>query len=167
VIAVEFAGELIAAGEVLEPAFAFVALVDDMDRAVRARGLAVGAGEPAARILHPQARLRAGIGPDGVLDAVAHALALVALGGFDDGVERSLVGLEQLSIGAAAADRADVADEQNVGRIGAPGQNVVLDVAAIERLADGGEDLAGIELRQRRRGRAIRRLHRVGIGGGN
>jgi hypothetical protein len=96
VIAVEFAGELVAAGEVLEPAFAFMALVDDMDGAVCARRLSVGAGEPAARILHPQSRFRAGIRPDGVLDAVGHALALVALGGFDDGVERSLriVGLQ-------------------------------------------------------------------------
>ena len=95
-IAVEFASKLVAAGEVLEPAFAFMALVDDVDGAVCARGLSVGAGEPAAGILHPQSRLRAGIGPDGVLDAVGHALALVALGGFDDGVERSLrvVGFE-------------------------------------------------------------------------
>ena len=62
VIAVEFARELVAAGEVLEPALALVALVDDMDGAVGARGLAVGPGEPAPRILDPEPRLLAGIG---------------------------------------------------------------------------------------------------------
>jgi len=167
VIAVEFTGKLVAACEVLKPALALVALVNDMDRAVRARRLPVGTGEPPAGILHPQARLRARIRPDGVLDAVGDALAFIALGGFDDRVERSLriVGFEQLRVGAAAAERADVADEQDVGGIGAPGQNVIFDVPAVERFADGGENLARIE--PRRRNRATRRLNRIVAGGGN
>jgi hypothetical protein len=65
-MAVELAGEIVAAGEVLEPACALIAFVDDVDRALGACGLAVGAGKPAARIFDPQARVCAGIRPDGV-----------------------------------------------------------------------------------------------------
>src|SRR6202000_2848116 len=63
-IAIALAGELCAAGEALEPAFALVALIDDVDRALRARGFAVGVGEPAPGILHPKPSLRRWIGPD-------------------------------------------------------------------------------------------------------
>ena len=39
----------------VEPLFLVVPLVDDADDAVRPRGLAVGAGEPAADVLDPEA----------------------------------------------------------------------------------------------------------------
>ena len=80
-------------------------------------------------------------------------MAVVALGGSDDRVERSLGvgGLQQLRVGAAAADHAEVADEQNVARIGAPGQDIALDVPAIERRAHGGENFARIKPHRRLR----------------
>jgi len=77
------------------------------------------------------------------LDAIGYALALVALVRFDDRVERSLavVGLEQLRVSAAAGDRTVIADEQHVGGVRAPGQNVACDVPAVQHFADRGENL--------------------------
>ena len=52
--AVHLAGERVEAREIGEPLLALVALVDRAHDAVRARRLAVGAGEPAAGILDPE-----------------------------------------------------------------------------------------------------------------
>ena len=125
-----------------------MALVDDAhDRRVRApacrRGRRTSGRCPRSRVC-----AGAGIRPDGVLDPVEHALALVALGGLTTASNRSLhiVGLEQLRIAAAGRDRGDVADEQHVEDVGAPDQRVALDVPAVERFADRGENLGGVEL---------------------
>ena len=78
------------AGEIVEPAFALVALVDDPHRTVRAGRLAVRSGKPAADVLDPKSGFCGGVGPDAVLNVIADAAAFVALLRFDDGIEARL-----------------------------------------------------------------------------
>ena len=72
--AVEFAGQRIVPRQFHQLLVAGVALVVDADDALRARRLAVGAGEPAAGFLDPDHR-RGGRGPHAIFDPVGDALA--------------------------------------------------------------------------------------------
>ncbi len=149
---VEFAGEVVVAGEITQPPFAFVAVVDDAHGAERARRLAVGAGEPAAGVFDPQQRFAARRRAQAVYDAVEHAMAVVALLRAHDRVEARLRAavVEQLCVSASGRDGVAIADQEDVGRVGAPGQLIAGDVPAVERFADGGENFGGVGFARRR-----------------
>ena len=74
--AVEFAGQGIVARQFDQLLVAGVAFVVDAHDALRARRLAVGAGEPATAFLDPQHR-RGGAGPHAIFDPVGRAVAAV------------------------------------------------------------------------------------------
>ncbi len=149
---VEFAGEVVVAGEIGQPPLAFVAVVDDAHGAERARRLAVGAGEPAAGVFDPQQRFAARRRAQAVHDAVEHAMAIVALVRAHDCVEARLRAavVEQLCVGASGRDGVAIADQEDVGRVGAPAQLIAGDVPPVERFADGGENFGGVGMGRRR-----------------
>ena len=116
---VELAGKAVVAGEIVEPAFAFVALVDNAHHAMCARWLAVTSREPAAGILYLKLLVRPGVRPDAILDARADAAAAVALLGLHDRIKARLriLLLDQLRVGAAAGDCRGITDQQNVAGV--------------------------------------------------
>ena len=75
--AVHLAGEPVEARQIGEPLFLVMPVVDDADNAVRARGLAVAAGEPAADVLDPQ-RLLGARRLQRVLHLIRNARACIA-----------------------------------------------------------------------------------------
>jgi hypothetical protein len=89
-VAVEFAGQAVAAGEKSKPALMFVALVDNANDAMGAKGFAVCAGKPAAGVLDPQPGFGIRIGPNAVLNLIGNAVAFVALVRLHDDVEARL-----------------------------------------------------------------------------
>ncbi len=148
-VAVEFAGQPVAAGEKGQLALVLIAFVDDAQHAMRALRTAVRAGEPAAGVLDPEPGLGRRVGTDDILDLIGDAVAVVALVGLRHDVEAGLgvIRLEQLRISAAAGNCRDVGDQQNAGGVGAPRQRVGIDVPVIGHLADRSENCRGIELR--------------------
>ncbi len=112
---VEFAGETVITGEIAQPAFVLVAVVDDAHHAVRTDGFAVGAGEPAAGVFEPESGVGVRVGANAILDAIADAAAVVALLRAHDCVEAGLqiVGVEELRKCTGGGDRLAACDRQN------------------------------------------------------
>src|SRR5580704_13532960 len=139
---VEFAGETVEAGQIGQLAHILVALVDDADEAVRARRLAVDAGEPTTSILDPELGFATALGTDAILNLVGDAAAVVALGGIDDDVEARLgvLGLEELRIGAAGGNRRPIGDQQHLAGVIAPRQRIAVDAPIVSDFADRTED---------------------------
>ena len=103
-VAVEFAGQAVAAGEKSKPALMFIALVDNANDAMGAKGLAVCARKPAAGVLDPQPGFGIRTGTNAVLNLIGNAVAFVTLVRLHDGVETRLriVGLETMRKSATA-----------------------------------------------------------------
>ena len=102
--AVHLAGQAVEVRQVGELLLLRVPLVDDMDDAVRARRLAVVAGEPAAGVLDPELGLRA-FRRDRILHLIGHAGALVALRRIHHRVVAGLRGRRRRAPGVAAPGR--------------------------------------------------------------
>ena len=100
------------------------------------------------------------------MNLIGDAVAVVALVGFGDDVEAGLrvFRFEELRIGAAARNRRDVADQQNLAGIAAPQQFVTVDAPVIGGFADRGENLGGIEM-SAAAGRRSARYGRAGTAG--
>ena len=91
----------------------------------------------------------AGLGANAILDLIGDAAALSRLSAIDDGVEARLriLGFEDLRVAAAGGNRLHVADQQHLGGIGAPVQDVGVDAPVIGNFADRREDLGQIDSR--------------------
>ena len=172
-VAVQFAGQAVVARQIGEAALVLVALVDDAQDAVGAERLAFGADEPAPGILDPKLGFGRRIGTDAILNLIGDAVSVVVLVRLHDGVEPGLcvIGVKELRIAAAGRNRSDVADEQHDGGVGAPNQDVAVEPPLVGYLADGRQNLRGIERRRRARRRARRprglvagdRISRTGV----
>src|SRR5580704_6401047 len=97
-VAVEFAGQAVAAGEKSKPALMFIALVDNANDAMGADRLAGRTGKPAAGVLDPKPGFGIRVGTNAVLNLIGNAVAFVTPVRLHDGVEARLhiIGLETL-----------------------------------------------------------------------
>ena len=143
--AIEFAGQRIVPRQLQQLLVAGVAFIVDADDALRARRLAVGAGEPAAGLLDPD-HGRGGRGPHAIFDPVGDAFAAARRRGLAKrvGPDRTRTGSISLANSAPLASASSGNVGKDRGRVVAPGDGIGGEVPDESRLPERSEDAGGL-----------------------